>query len=328
MLRRSVVSLAGSVTLSAAFTPFASLGQQQSKVLKIGWLTLGSAESNKLLTDTFVDALRKLGYVEGKNLAIDLRFADGNVGRLPTLAAGLVQQDPNVLYAANGAASAALKNATSTIPIVFATVGDPVGLGLVENLSKPGGNATGVSTLAIDLIAKRVQLVKEAFPERLRVAVFVGPDTIRSLVVELQRGAKLLGLELLIIEPQQPDDIGRASTQLREWRAGAIFVVDSGFNLRHRHLLFNLAARMRLPAMYPGNQYVEDGGLICYGADLASQVRSAAVYVHKILNGVKPADLPVRQAAEFDLVVNMQTAKALGIGFPQSVLLRATRVIE
>ena len=329
MLRRVVASLASGVPLSVVLTPFASFAQQQQpKVFKIGYLNLGFPESAKWAKDAFIQALRKLGYVEGKNLSVDLRFAEGNIDRLPALATALTQQEPDVLFAANAAASVALKNATSKIPVVFATVSDPISLGLVSSLGWPGGNVTGVSSMSVDLVAKRMQLLRESFPQLLRVAVLIGSDTNRRQVDEIQRGAKLLGLELLLIEIKQPDDYERSSTQLREWRAGAILATDSGFHVTYRKSLFDLAAKTRLPAMLPSILYVEDGGLMCYGADYVSQVQSAAGYVHKILNGAKPADLPVEQATTFDLAINLKTAKALGIKFPQSVLLRATKVIE
>ena len=325
MLRRSVVLLAGAVTL---VSPFALFAQPQSKVFKIGYLNFAFPETGKWAVEAFVQELRKLGYSEGKNVSIDIRYAEGNIDRLSALAADLAQQDPDVLFASNTAASVALKKATSKIPVVFATVPDPVGVGLVASLARPGANVTGVSTLAVELVGKRLQIFMEAFPQLPRVAVLIGPDTVKALVVEVQRGAKLLGLELLLIDIQQPDDIGRAATQLREWRAGAIFAMDSGFHVTHRKLLFDLAAKMGLPAMFPSIQYVADGGLMCYGADYASQIRSAAGYVHRILNGTRPADLPVEQATAFDLAINLKTARALGVKFPQSVLLRATKVIE
>lgn len=326
--RRKLVIALGAGALTA---PFASFAQQKGKVWHVGILASGSSASAGHLYDAFTQGLRELGYVEGKNISIERRFAEGNVDRLPALAAELVQAKVDVIFAPNSVAVQAAKRVAGAIPIVFASVDDPVASDFVVSLARPGRNITGLSNIQHELSAKRLQLLKETFPKISRVAVFISPSEPISAVqfAEVRRAAQVLGMEILSIEVRNRDDFDQALAQLRKGHADSMFSLDTGINFHNRRLLVELAARGRLPAIFPAGDFVESGGLLSYATISGeAQFRRAASYVDKILRGAKPADLPVQQPTKFELVINMKTAKALGIKFPNAILVRATKVIE
>jgi putative ABC transport system substrate-binding protein len=275
--------------------------------------------------------LRELGYVEGKNVVIERRLAEGDVTRLDALAAELVRQKPDVIFAPNSISVEAAKKAAGTIPIVFSIAGDPVGSRFVTSLAHPGGNITGTSNIPQELSAKRLQLLKEAVPKIARVAVFddkTSSYVSRIQVEEAKRAAKVLGMEVLVTRITVRNDFEPVSAQLRKWRADSILIVSAPTNTFNRKLLVEFTAKMRLPAIYADNPYAEAGGLITYGPSTAALYHRAATYVDKILKGAKPGDIPVEQPTQFQLVVNQKTAKSLGINIPGTVLVRADKVIE
>ena len=311
--------------------PLASFAQQQ-KVYRVGMLSTASTTTAGHMFDAFIQGLRELGYVEGKNILIERRFAEGNVDRLPALAAELVQQKVDVIFASNTPTTKAAKQMTGTIPIVFVNVTDPVGSGFVASFARPASNITGISNFNIELSAKRLQLLKEAFPKISRVAVFASSDSRESAtfaqVAEAERAAKALRIEVLLTDLQRRDDLERELALVRKWRADSLYFVDAPKNFFNRKLLVEFASKTRLAAVCPAKEYVEAGGLMSYGASFEAQYRRAATFVDKILKGAKPGDIPVEQPTKFELVINMKTAKALGIKFPNSILVRADNVIE
>ena len=313
---------------ATALIPALSFGQEK-KIHRIGTLATGSAASAGYLFAAFAQGLVDLGWVNGKNVLIENRYADGNADLLRPLAEELVQRNVDVIVAGGSPQARAAKAATATIPIVFATSVDPVGLGLVASLARPGGNITGISTLAADLSAKRLQLLKQVFPKVSSVAVVVPRDeTGRVQFIEIQRAALVLGIKVFSLEFGHPQDVERWNASLQKWRADSMYVVDDAGTFNFRKLIIDFAAKNRLPAIFATKAHAQAGGLLSYGADYEQQFRRAATFVDKILKGSKPGDLPVEQATNFDLVVNMKTAKVLGIKFPQSILVQATKVIE
>jgi putative ABC transport system substrate-binding protein len=325
--RRKLVIAFGAGALAA---PFASFAQQQGKVYRIGILSSSSRATSANITEVFTLSLRELGYVEGKNVVFESRYADGKSERLPALAADLVQLRVDVILATNTPPVQAAKEATDRIPIVFTTVADPVGSGFVASLARPGGNITGTSVMLPDLSAKRLQLLKEIVPKISRVAVFTissEPQTIPQFA-EAQRAAEVLGMKVFSIELQRREDFEKARAVLRKWRADSMYVVGSNMNFNNRALLAEFATMNRLPATFATKAYAEAGGLMSYGANYESNFRRAATFVDKILKGTKPADLPVEQPMTFELVINKKTANALGLKIPQQVLQRADKVIE
>jgi putative tryptophan/tyrosine transport system substrate-binding protein len=322
-----LTSLAGALAV-----PLGAEAQQRAgKVYRIGYLSAGGAPPNPTL-DAFKDALRELGYVEGKNLVIDYRFAEGRYERLPDLAAKLVRLKVDIIATNPTPATAAAKNATETIPIIMISGSvDPVGLGLVASLARPGGNVTGLSFGASpEIFSKGLELLKETVPKVRRVAVLSNPGSpIQPLIIrELNVAGRSLGVQLQLLEVRGPDEFDGAFAAMAKERVGALLVVsDSLFNF-HRTRLADLAARSRLPAAYGTRDLVEVGGLMSYGPSFRDLHRRGAVYVDKILKGAKPADLPVEQPTKFELVINLKTAKALGLTIPPSVLARADQVIE
>ena len=307
------------------------LGAQQSgKIARIGWLSSGSTTSHGSLLESFREGLREHGYTEGKNITIEYRWAEGKLDRLPQLAAELVQLKVQVLVAAGSPGILAAKQATTAIPIVMAVGADPVGSGYVASLARPGGNITGLSNLAEDLIAKLLELLKAAVPRASRVAILVNPanPAHTSFRREIQTAAQVLGVTLLPVEARSPNDFEGAFAAMTRERAGALVVLPDPMGLTERKRIADLAAKSRLPAIYGFKEHVEVGGLMTYGVNLRDSYRRAATYVDKILKGAKPADLPVEQPTRFELVVNLKTAKALGLTIPRSILIRADRVIQ
>jgi len=305
--------------------PLAAGAQQPEKVWRIGVLRIGSPGDTS--RETFRLALRDLGYVEGRNLVIEDRTADGRLNRLTGLAAELVHLHVDVIVASGVAGARAAKEATETIPIVMLAT-DPVGARLVGSLARPGGNITGVATLESELGSKRLERFKEAFPTLTRVAVLYDPTTSATVVKEMEDGARQLKVQLQILEVRASEDLDRAFTKATEWRAAALSILASPFFQSQRVRIAKLAIEHRLPSMVPHRTYVEAGGLLSYGPDFRDLNRRISVFVDKILKGAKPADLPIEQPTKFELVINLKTAKALGLTIPQTLLLRADQVIE
>jgi len=281
--------------------------------------------------DAFRQGLRELGWVEGQNLVIDYRSAEGKLDRLPDLAAELVRLKVDIIVAVPTPAAAAAKNAIETIPIVMIGVGDPVGTGLIASLARPGGNATGLSfSVGLEIAGKLLELLKETVPKVRRVAILSNPaNPVQPLLIrEVNVAARSLGVQLQHLEARGPNEFDGAFAAMAKERVGALLIVADGMLIFHRTRLADLAARSRLPAAYGWREHVEAGGLMSYGPSLRDLFRRAATYVDKILKGAKPADLPVEQPTKFELVINLKTAKALGLTIPQSVLGRADQVIE
>jgi ABC-type uncharacterized transport system substrate-binding protein len=324
MNKRIVVSFLA--TLLFVSVHFAE-AQQPKRVPRIGLLVSSSSDSPR--RDAFLQGLRDLGYIEGKNITIEYRYTEGQLDRLPDLAAELVRLNVDVIVTAAISSVRAAKKATATIPIVFASVGDAVDSGLVASLARPGGNATGLTFFAPELDGKRLELLKEAFPKITRVAfLWRVPTTRGDLLKEAEAVAKTLGLQLQSLAVKGPDDFESAFKAARSGGAEALIVISNPLSNTHRPRIVDLAAKNRLPGIYPSTDFVEDGGLMSYGADILDNWRRAATYVDKILKGTKPADLPVEQPKKFEFVINLKTAKQIGITIAPNVLARADRVIR
>jgi len=318
------------LTLGTLSAPLTVDAQQPGKVARIGVLSQGSSTSGPHIREAFRQGLRDLGYAEGQNIVIEYRYAEGKAERLPDLAAELLRLKVDVIVAGGTLAPLAAKHATGTIPIVMSAAGDPVGTGLVPSLAKPGGNVTGLSNFSADLTAKRLQLLKEILPGVSRVAVlWNGANPIAALLMrETEAAARTLGLQVQSLEVRGPDEFENALPAAVSGGAGALFVVDDPLVFIARLRIADFAARNRLPMTAIYREFAEAGGLMTFGANLADLNRRAAIYVDKILKGAKPADLPVEQPTKFDLVINLKTAKALGLTIPQSLLVRADEVIQ
>ena len=315
---------------SSLGVPLASFGQQAAKVARIGFLEASSPSAIAARIEAFRQGLRELGYVEGKNVAIEYRYAEGNFDRLPALAAELVRLNVNVIVTGGPTAIPAAKAATTVIPIVMAFDTDPVGSGFAASLAKPGGNITGLSTLAPELSAKQIELLKEIVPKLARVAVLgtaSRPGSAHALR-EVENAAKALKVQVQFQDVVDPKGIDAAFLAARKGGADAVLVLGSPLFNANRTELTELASKSRYPVIYDRAEFVEAGGLMTYSVSLADLARRAATYVDKILKGAKPGDLPIEQPTKFDLVVNLKTAKALGIKIPNSVLAQATKVIE
>jgi ABC-type uncharacterized transport system substrate-binding protein len=325
--RRTFLAGTGAVLLTA---PLAAEAQQTAKVPRIGYLALNPTPH---LTEAFRRGLRDLGYVEGRNLVIEYRDAEGKSERLPALAAELVALKVDVILASGTPAALATKQATKTLPIVFTAIADPVTSRLVTSLAQPGGNVTGLSVLAPELVGKSLDQLKQAVPGVSRVAALwqpggVGERTERDMLKEAEVAARALEVRLQVVEARGPADFDRAFSKMTRARAGALTVLTSSMLFGERRRLVGLAAKNRLPAVYPWREGVDAGGLMSYGANNADLSRRAATYVDKILKGAKPGDLPVEQPTKFELVINLKTAKALGLTIPPALLQRADEVIQ
>jgi putative ABC transport system substrate-binding protein len=303
---------------------------QPAKVYRIGYLTAGPSSTN-LYRGAFQQGLRELGWVEGQNIVTDYRFAEGRLDRLPDLAAELVRLKVDVIVASPTAAAVAAKNATRTIPIVMWGVGDPVGLGLVASLARPGGNVTGLSfSVGMDSFGKGLELLREAIPKVSRVAVLSNPANpahARALD-NVKAAARSLGVQLQFLQARGPSEFDAAFAAMVKDRAAAVLVMADSVFVFQRERLADLAARSRLPTMHGNRENVEAGGLMSYGGSNLDALRRAVTFVDKILKGTQSADLPVEQPTTFELVINLRTAKALGLTIPSSLLLRADQVIE
>jgi putative tryptophan/tyrosine transport system substrate-binding protein len=303
---------------------------EQAKVHRIGFLGGASPSSNPTGIEAFRQGLRDLGYVEGKNIVIEYRWAEGKAERLSELSAELVSLKPDVLFTQSPQGALAAKKATTTIPIIFLGIGDPVGIGIIASLARPGGNITGLTNFSSELSGKRLELLKESVPKISVVAVLWNGTSPGHPVVlkETEVAARSLGLTLQPLEVRIPDDFDGAFQAARSGRAQALLPLGDPLIRTQLRRILDFAAKSRLPAMYAQNEYVEAGGLMSYGPDMPASFRRAATYVDKILKSTKPADLPVEQPMKFEFVINLKTAKALNLTIPQSVLYRADKVIK
>jgi putative ABC transport system substrate-binding protein len=310
--------------------PLAVRGQQTTKGFRIGFLSATSTSTVSARLEAFRQGLRDLGYVEGKNIVIEYRYAEGNLDRLPGLAAALVDLKVDVIVAAGPRAIRPAMNASSTIPIIFAWDSDPVGSGFVASLARPGGNVTGLSTLAPEIGGKLLELLKETVPKLSRVTVFgnsTEPGNALALK-ETERAAAALGLQLQNLQVVSPKDIETAFRDASIWGTQAVLALNSPVLDSQRSQLAQLAVRNRLPVVYVLPEYVVAGGLMTYGVSLNDLFRRAAAYVDKILKGAKPADLPVEQPIKFEFIINLKAAEQIGLTIPQALLLRADKVIQ
>jgi putative ABC transport system substrate-binding protein len=317
---------------AVAVAPFAAGADQPAKVFRIGILANlpMTAGEGAVLWGAFIQGLRDLGYVEGRNITIEWRVSEGRYERLPDLAAELVALGVDVIVVPGSEGVLAAEHATRTIPIVMADHPDPVGAGLVASLPRPGGNITGLSLLYPEIAGKQLQLLKEIVPEVSRVAVLYNPTNQANgrMLEAAQAAAQSAAIKLQALEAQAPDDFEKAFAAMTKEGAGAVLVLRDGMLLLHRQRLLDLATKSRLPAMYGAKEEVVGGGLVAYGPSSHDSFRHAATYVDKIFKGAKPADLPIEQPTKFELVINLKTAKALGIAIPQSILASADEVIE
>ncbi len=318
------------LALGILAAPLAAEAQQPGKIPRIGILSPFDRSSVARNVEAFRRGLGELGYTEGNNIAIEYRFAEGKFDRLPDLATELVRLNVAVIVASGTRGVQTAMSATTTIPIVMAAVGDPVGSGFVASLAHPGGNVTGLSLLDTELSAKRLELLREAVPGLARMGVLWSPaDPGMALQFNMvQDAAQALGLQIQNLQVRDPSAFEGAFQAASNGRVGALLVFAQAFTLRHRTQIVDLAGKSRLPAIYTARSFVDAGGLMAYGASLPELYRRAATYVAKILKGAKPADLPVEQPTKFELVINLKTAEALGLKIPQSILIRADEVIR
>ena len=304
--------------------------QQPPKIPRIGILLGLSLSANTARIEAFRQGLGEFGYVEGKNIVIEYRAAEGKRERLPELITELVRLKVDVIVTAGPSPTRAAKEARVTIPIVMANDGDPVGSGIVASLARPGGNITGLSTLAPEISGKRLELLKEIVPKLSRVAVF-GDSTQpgnAQILRETELAAKALAVQIQYLEVRDPKDIETVFQEARKGRANAVLPISIHVTVSHRTQVADLAVKSRLPAIYDNPESVEAGGLMSYGVSIIDLYRRAATYVDKILKGAKPADLPIEQPTKFELVINLKPAKQIGLTIPQSVLYRADKVIK
>jgi putative ABC transport system substrate-binding protein len=327
MMRRWFIAILGGAVIS---WPFAVHAQQPGKLPIIGFLGQNTRSAASEWVAAFVQRLRELGWIEGRTVAVDYRWGEGRAERFAELAAEFVRAKVDVIVTSGTPAVMAAKQATSVIPIVFATAGDPVGNGLITSLAQPGGNVTGLATLAADLAGKRIELLREIVPGLRRLAVLgnVGnPFTMHELG-EVHAAARTLGLEVVTLEIRRAQDIMPAFDTLSRNRSEALYVCIDALASTNQIPINILAVGARLPTMHGSREYVEAGGLMSFGANYPDQFRRAADYVDKILRGIKPGNIPVEQPIKFDFVVNLITAKALGMTLPPTLLARADEVIE
>jgi putative tryptophan/tyrosine transport system substrate-binding protein len=323
--RREFIAFLG----TAATWPLGARAQQSAKVARIGFLSFGSAAASASRVEALRAGLRDLGHVEGKNLVIEFRWAE-RVDQLPEFAAELVRMNVDVIFAQSSTEVEPARQATKTIPIVFATHADPVGIGHVASLARPAGNITGLTMLLTDLAAKELEILKEAVPQATRIGILWNPTTPSHppALKAVKTGGEKLGVRLLVVPAQTAEDFDRAFSTLTRERVDGFLVVASPLARTQRLHLAELELSHRLPGMFGSRENVEAGGLMSYAADLNDLTRRAAAYIDKILKGAKPADLPVEQASRYELVINLKTAKAIGLTLSEAFLLRADKVIE
>jgi len=325
----STIGCIVTLTLSLLAAPLTADAQQPAKVPTVGWLSDGM-QAGQHLHEAFLHGLRDLGYVEGQNLVIERRDAEGQLARLPDLAAQLVGLKVDLMVTWGVPGTNAAKRSTNSIPIVMASAGDPVGTGLVASLARPGGNVTGLSTMHLDITGKQLQLLKEAAPKISRVAVLYNPTFSASVLGlrEAQATGPALGLAILPMEVRTSDELEAQFAVMTSVNVDALLTFGDPFNTIHQRRILDFAAKSQLPASYRWREFVEAGGLMSYGPSLADMYRRAATYVHKILQGAKPADLPVEQPIKFELIINLKTAAALGLTIPPAFLFQADEVIK
>jgi ABC-type uncharacterized transport system substrate-binding protein len=326
MRRREFITLLGG---SAAAWPFSVRAQQPAPPV-IGFLNGSSSAGYARMVDAFRQGLKETGYVEGQNVAIEYRWAEGHLDRLPELAADLVRRKVSVIAATSTPANLVAKNATSTIPIVFTTGSDPVRFGLVTNLARPTGNVTGVTQLSVEILPKRIELAHELVPTATTIALLVDPaDPLADFQVkEAQAAARALGLQLHVLRASTEAELNDAFTTVLRMRAAVFVIATSVFFNGHIEQMAALATRYSLPTIYEYRLFVTAGGLVSYGPELTESYRLAGIYTGRILKGEKPAELPVQQATKVELIINLRAAKALGLTVPQGILSRADEVIE
>jgi len=326
MRRRNFIALLGG---AAATWPLAARAQQAGRLPTIGYLGSGALATDSQRMAAFVQRLRELGWIEGRTVVIDYRWAEGRSERVADIAAEFVQDKVDLIFATGTEAALAAKKATALIPIVFPVAGDPLGSGMVASLARPGGNVTGLSNLAADLAAKRLEILRDVFPGLNRLAIMANVSSPGSVLEmdEFQEAARALRLEVIPLEIRRTEDIAPAIESLKG-RVEALYVVGDPLANLNRVRINTFALVARLPTIYVQREYVEAGGLMSYGPNYAALFRRAADYVDKILRGAKPADLPVEQPTQFDLVINLVTARALGLTVPPTLLVRADEVIE
>ena len=325
--RRQILLALGTSLLASSFGSFA---QQVKKSVVVGVLRYGDRLSTEANVTAFKQGLEALGYIEGKNLTLQLRFADGKAERLAALAEELVRLKVDVIMAMDTPSTRAAQRATGVIPIVIGTATDPVGSGLVASLAHPGGNTTGLSNMASDISPKRLEMLVTVAPKLSRVAVLLNPSNpaTRAELKSLEEANKSVGLKLLALDAETPEQIERAFSAMVTQRAEGVIVTNDGLFSQQRNQIAALALKTRIPSLCGIRAWADAGLLISYGQSNTENYRRAATYVDKIIKGAKPADLPVEQPTTIDLVINMNTAKALGIKIPNSILVQATKVIE
>jgi len=324
-MRKKITALALGALLFALNFP--AEAQQAGKIFRIGFLDASTASGNAVLLEAFRQELRKLGWIEGKNFAIEYRFAEQKTERLPELAAELVRLKVDLIVVSGVPSASAAKKATTAIPIVMTNSGDPVGTGLVASLARPGGNVTGLSALAPELNTKRLEILKDAVPKLARVGVLQRGGEFQ--LKEIRPAAVALKLKLEDIESQpDPKGLESAFKTAKQKKVGAIMTTTARLFFAERKRIVELAVKYRLPAIYFQKEFVDEGGLMSYGADHDDLFRRAAVYVDKILKGAKPADLPVQQATKFEFVINLKASKQIGLTIPIDLLQRANQVIR
>jgi putative ABC transport system substrate-binding protein len=317
-------------TISVLITPSASQAQLRGHVPQIGYLGTSSASLERELVTAFREGLREHGYVEGENIVIEYRWAEGNYQRFPDLVADLVKRKVDLILTAGTPGALAAKRATQTIPIVMAVTGDAVATGLVSSLARPGGNLTGLTTMVPDLEGKRLEILREVLPKLVTVVVLLNTSNPLTAIQweQTKTGAKALGIQLQPIELQRPEDFKDAFARIARQRPDAMMMVADRFQLAHRTQIVEFVAKTRLLAIYPYRDFVVAGGLMSYGPSYEDLFRRSATYVDKILRGAKPSDLPIEQPTKFEFLVNQKTAKMLGVAIPPSLLLRADHVLE
>jgi putative ABC transport system substrate-binding protein len=329
MSARTVVRLV-LCALSLLTAPLAAQAQQAGGTVTIGYLGNASPALEADLVDAFREGLRQLGYVEGQNLTIRYQWAEGQQERAAGLAQELVRLQPDVILTAGTPGTLAAKHATQSIPIVTAIAGDPIAAGLVASLAQPGGNVTGLSTLATDLGGKRLELFKQAVPQLSRVVALRNPANPFTTIAwqAIEPVAAALGVQLQPVEVRGPHDLDRAFAMIKEARPDGLIVIPDRFLLTYRASIVHFMAEQRLPGMFPFREFVQEGGLLAYGPDYTDMYRRAATYVAKILKGAKPADLPMEQPTKFELLINLKTAQALGLTIPSTLLFQADKVLQ
>ena len=325
-----LIGLAVILTASLNLAPLAAQGQQTGKLYRIGFLGNSTAALEAHLVGPFREGLRDLGYVEGQNIVIEYRWAEGKYERFPALIAELLAQKVEVIVTAGTPASLAVKKATTSVPLVMVAVGDPVDTGLVASLAKPGGNITGINSTVEGLEGKRLELLREVIPKLSHVAVLRNPEnpTLLNYLKEMQVAAQVLGMKVQVFEARTPGEFDETFKAIVRARPGVLRVMGDRLFLHNRQRIMDFATKQRLPVMPGHPELVEAGGLMSFGPSYSSMHRRAAYFVDRILKGGKPADLPVERPTKFELVVNLKAAKALGLTIPQTLLQRADQVIQ